>query len=241
MKMPDNTLGNLGGTPAFTTIGNLGRTRFLDELANPAVRDRLIAYTRSEVGGQGPQAQQAFMESIFNRAVARNQPLAKTLSGSYFPAVTHQRAMRPVSEAERAAYTPLVSDVLGGSNVAKYATGNASGTVGFAGGPQTAAYGGERYGVEGPDRGWWTRVGAEGPSGGSVGYTGAGTHAVSAPAPREAQAPATGGPRSWEQILADFASGLGTMKAAQVKPVEPYKFTPMSPFKPLAGGVEIFR
>jgi len=235
--MPDNTLGNLGGTPAFTTIGNLGRTRFLDELANPAVRDRLIAYTRSEVGGQGPQAQQAFMESIFNRAVARNQPLAKTLSGSYFPDVTHQRAARPVTEAERAAYTPLVSDVLGGSNVARYATGNASGTVGFAGGPQTAAYGGERYGVEGPDKGWWTRVGAEGPSGGSVGYTGAGTHAD--PAPREA-AGATA-PRSWEQILADFASGLGTMKAAKVAPVEAYKFGQTTPFKPLAGGVETFR
>ena len=235
--MPDNTLGNLGGTPAFTTIGNLGRTRFLDELANPAVRDRLIAYTRSEVGGQGPQAQQAFMESIFNRAVARNQPLAKTLSGDYFPAVTHQRAMRPVSDAERAAYTPLVSDVLGGSNVAKYATGNASGTVGFAGGPQTAAYGGERYGGEGPDKGWWTRVGAEGPSGGSVGYTGAGTHAD--PAPREAAG--TTAPRSWEQILADFASGLGTMKAAQAKPLETYKFGQATPFKPLAGGVETFR
>ena len=155
-----------------TSLADLRSRWFSNELADPRVRDRLIAYTHSEVGGQGPQAQQAFMESIFNRAAARGQPLAKTLSGSYFPRVTHERATRPVSEAQRASYGPLVQSVLGGSNITNYATGNASGTVGFAGGPQTAAFSGERYGIEGPDKGWWTRVGAEGPSAvGAVGYT----------------------------------------------------------------------
>lgn len=150
----------------------LGRSRFLPELADLRVRDRLIAYTNAEVGGQGPAARQAFMETILNRAVARDQPLAKTLSGSYFPGVTHSRAARGVSEAQRAEYGPLVQEVLGGSNLANYATGNASGTVGFAGGPQTYAAGGERFGIEGPDKGWWTRVGAAGPTaGGGVGYT----------------------------------------------------------------------
>lgn len=149
-----------------------GRDRLAEELKDPRIRDRLIAYTKAEVGGQGPQAQQAFIESIFNRAVARRQTLERTLSGSYFPDVTHQRAQGPVGEAQRASYAPLVRDVLGGSNLSNFATGNASGTVGFAGGPQTYAAGGERFGVEGPDKGWWTRVGAEGPIQGGVGYTG---------------------------------------------------------------------
>ena len=42
-----------------------------------------------------------------------------------------------------------------GSNISRLATGNASGHVGFAGGPQTFASGtGERFGIEGPDVGW---------------------------------------------------------------------------------------
>ena len=42
-----------------------------------------------------------------------------------------------------------------GSNISRLATGNASGHVGFAGGPQTFASGtGERFGIEGPDMRW---------------------------------------------------------------------------------------
>lgn len=145
------------------------RSRFYGrELSDPRVIDRLIGYTRAEVGDQGPEAQQAFIESVLNRGISRDQPLAKVLSGSYFPDVTHSRADRPVSEAERAKYGPLIQSVLGGSNVTNYATGNASGSVGFAGGPQTAAYGGERYGVEGPDRNWWLKAGEPGPQAGYI-------------------------------------------------------------------------
>jgi hypothetical protein len=152
---------------------DLGRSRFSTELMNPRVLERLLAYTKAEVGGQGPEAQQAFMETIFNRAVARGKSLAEVLSGSYFPSVTHERASRGVDARTRAAYDPVVQSVLGGSNITNFATGNASGTVGFAGGPQTYAAAGERFGIEGPDRGWWNRIGVEGPTGvGSVPYTG---------------------------------------------------------------------
>ena len=45
------------------------RSRFGSEFeANPQLRDALFGLTHAEVGGQGPQAQQAFMESVFNRA-----------------------------------------------------------------------------------------------------------------------------------------------------------------------------
>ena len=140
----------------------LGRNRIYSELKNPAVRDRLIAYTNAEVGGQGNEAIQAFMESIYNRSVARNQTVARTLSGSYFPNTTHNRAGRGVTQGMRDAYDDLISHSLG-TNIANYATGNASGTVGFAGGPQTFRAGGERFGIEGPDAGWWSRVGDRGP------------------------------------------------------------------------------
>jgi hypothetical protein len=169
-----------------------GRDRYKSQLADPRVLDRLIGYTKAEVGGQGPQAQQAFIESILNRGVARGQPLSQVLSGSYFPQETHSKASRPVSEADRATYGSLIDKVLAGSNVSNFATGNASGGVGFAGGPQTFAAGGERFGVEGPDKNWWNKIGAAGPSGAGVGYTGSGIGGLaSMPAKQPSSAPPT--------------------------------------------------
>ena len=92
-------------------------------------------------------------------ARAQRKSLADTIyDRSYFPAVTHQRMQAGVPADMGGHYDGLIDKVLGGSNVANYATGNASGTVGFAGGPQTFAANGERFGVEGPDRGWAERM-----------------------------------------------------------------------------------
>ena len=145
-------------------LANL-RTGFGNELTDPRVKNALFGLTHAEVGGQGPQAQQAFMETVFNRAAARNKSLADTINDrAYFPAITHQRAARgaPANMADH--YSGLLDQVSGGSNVSNFATGNASGTVGFAGGPQTYAANGERFGVEGPDRKWATQVGFTGAS-----------------------------------------------------------------------------
>jgi len=151
----------------------LGRERYDAELQNQRVRDRLIAYMKAETGGQGPEASQAVAETFANRGIARQQPLSRVLSGSYFPSSTHSAASRPVTDADRAKFGPIIDKVMAGSNITNYATGNASGTVGFAGGPQTFASGGERFGIEGPDKGWWNRIGASGPGAmGSVPYTG---------------------------------------------------------------------
>lgn len=137
----------------------LNRSSFDAELANPAVRSRLLAITNAEVGSQGPQAQQAFMETIFNRATARGQTLDQTLRGSYFPKTTYDAADRVMgSQAMETKYADMLAKVRGGSNLSNYATGNASGTVGFAGGPQTYAANGERFGIEGPDRAWAERM-----------------------------------------------------------------------------------
>ena len=129
------------------------RSRFQREIdANPRLKTDLYGLTRAEVGSQGPQAQQAFMESVLNRAAARNKSLSDTIwDRNYFPAITHQRMS---AGGPTTGYDPIYDAVMKGSNVSGYATGNASGTVGFAGGPQTFAAGGERYGIEGPDRKW---------------------------------------------------------------------------------------
>lgn len=135
------------------------RAAYAQALQDPAMAARFAGMVHAEVGGQGPQAQQAFMESVLNRAAARGQTLDQVLSGSYFPPVTYQRAARFAADPRIAGqYTGMLGDVLGGSNTAQFATGNASGTVGFAGGPQVAAYGGERFGVEGPDQAWAKRL-----------------------------------------------------------------------------------
>lgn len=87
--------------------------------------------------------------------------------------------------------------------------------------------------------GWEATVGTDTPGGG-IGYTGRRSYGEPEPQASSTSVPADG-PRSWEQILADFASGLGTMKAAQLKPLEAPKFTQLQPFTPLGRGVETFR
>lgn len=131
------------------------RAGFSTELQDPATAARLAAITHAEVGSQGPAAQQAFVESVMNRAASRGQSLGQTLTGNYFPSTTYAAADQAMANPQALGqYAPIIKNALGGSNVSGFATGNASGTVGFNGGPQTSAYNGERFGVEGPDQKW---------------------------------------------------------------------------------------
>jgi len=150
---------------ASLLAGPLGRARFIDQLADPRVRDRLFRYTYAEVGTQGPEAQQAFMETILNRALAQNKSVWDILRGSYFPPVTHSTAAQGIGPNTRASYEPILQNVMAGSNISNFATGNASidpktgKWVGFGGGPVTASYGGERYGIEKGTEDWWKNLG----------------------------------------------------------------------------------
>jgi hypothetical protein len=152
--------GQFGGGGATGTFGGAGglagaRAGYAAELADPGVRARLIAITDAEVGSQGPQAKQAFMESVLNRAAAKGQTISQTLQGSYFPKSTYAKASRGLSDAAKAGYEPMLKDVLAGSNISGYATGNASGTVGFGkGGYQSFTAGGEKFGVEAGTQEW---------------------------------------------------------------------------------------
>lgn len=142
--------------------GALAATRraFAGDLADPAMRSRLLAMTEAEVGGQGPAAQQAFMESVMNRASARGMSLGEVLGDrAYFPGSTFSAADRALAgPGLDAKYAEMLKRVQGGSNLSNFATGNASGSVGFAGGPMTFAAGGERFGIEGPDLSWARRL-----------------------------------------------------------------------------------
>src|SRR6516165_8313569 len=129
------------------------RDKFARELKNPEIKERLFRLTEVEVHHQGPKATQAFMESVLNRADARGQTLAKAINDRhYYPAVS-LRGWDPGDN--RPMFRAVLDKVLAGSNLAGFATGNASGHVGFNGGRQTYVPGtGERFGIEGTDFAW---------------------------------------------------------------------------------------
>lgn len=109
-----------------------------EELKNQDILDRLYAITEAEVGPYNKKDQIAFMESVVNRAIARGESLYDTLNTSYFPNQTYRRAAGYIgSEELRKKYQDVYDNVMSGSNISKYATGNASGNVRFGGGPTT--------------------------------------------------------------------------------------------------------
>ncbi len=119
----------------------------------PQEKAQLFANANAEVGGQGDVADRAYLESVVNRARARDVPtIAAATDRNYYPPVSI--AGKPPGPERTAQLDAALTDVMSGSNYARGATGNASGTVGFAGGPQTLALGPgkERFGIEGPDR-----------------------------------------------------------------------------------------
>ena len=131
-------------------LSSVRNSQFQELRDNPQLVGDLFSLTHQEVGTQGPEAQQAFIETVFNRAAARGQTLDQAMHDSgYYPKVS----LRPaeLSNAHIENYGNILSQVGQGSNISGGATGNASKNVRFAGGPQTFVAGGERFGVEGPD------------------------------------------------------------------------------------------
>jgi hypothetical protein len=139
-------------------------------MEDPKAMDLLYRYTKAEVSGQGRNAAKAFMEVATNRADADKRSIPELLSGykgghagmDYYPEITHTRAQNPLSQTERDYYDGIAKEVREGSNVANFGTGNASGSVGFAGGPMTAKHGGEKFGIEGWTAQWAKEKGYSG-------------------------------------------------------------------------------
>jgi hypothetical protein len=127
------------------------RARYALELQSPAVRRQLFERMYRETGGQGQEALQGFTESLFNRAASRNMTLTEAINDrNYFP----KESFRPVTlgTADLQRYDKIVSNVMGGSNIANWATGNQSGNVKSGGAPIVFSAGGEGFVVENQDR-----------------------------------------------------------------------------------------
>lgn len=146
--------------------GNVGalsdiRQRHAEELKNPVVKEAFMRRMEAEVGGQDTATQQAWAESVMNRASARGMSISQAVSNSdgYYP----RGSGSGKNPTDRSSYSSSIDKSLGGSNIAGYGTGNASGDVGFGkGGYATFGAGRgpshERIGVEGADVGWVNRM-----------------------------------------------------------------------------------
>jgi hypothetical protein len=134
------------------------RRNYEPELKDPAIRKQLYNLVHNEVGSGSPTRTVGFLEGLMNRANARGQTLAEAINDrDYYPKQSYRPSGYQPKDA--ALYDQHINTVLGGSNVSNYATGNASGDVGFNKGPTTAYLGGgERAGLEGPDIGWFQRL-----------------------------------------------------------------------------------
>lgn len=101
------------------------RLQFEYELEkNPRLMTKLTYLVDKEVGTQGTKAQQMFLETVMNRAVAREEKIADVLTPAYYPPL--RKGVRPVGKAKEKKYAALLDNVLEGSNLSNFATDNAS-------------------------------------------------------------------------------------------------------------------
>lgn len=119
--------------PTSRSKGKIDRRAFDSELRNPAVKERFYTLMEAEVGSQGPAAQQAWAETVFNRAAADGTSLEKILSNTryYQPYQdgAYSRASRRMNSDKRKVYGDIIKQVAAGSNMTKGATHNASANV----------------------------------------------------------------------------------------------------------------
>ena len=113
------------------------RQRIAEELRNnPRLEQLLMASTQAEVGNQPARVQQAYMESVMNRAAATGKSLDEILRDpKYYPAMTKNKLARTFKGTTAERMRSQIAAVLSGSNIANFATGNESGSVRSGGAP----------------------------------------------------------------------------------------------------------
>jgi hypothetical protein len=166
--------GGEGAGGAGEPLGSLAeqRAKFAEELKNPETRRLLAASAAAEVGGQGAEATQSYIESVINRASSRGKSLTETLRDPhYYPSTTTSKLDRPISAAEQSRIDEITKQVTAGSNVSGFATGNESGGVHSGGAPVTRDFGRgrERFVQENADKKWVQRQTAAAGAGGGGG------------------------------------------------------------------------
>jgi hypothetical protein len=121
----------------------------------------LAASTAAEVGRQGSKAEQYYIESVFNRAAARDMSIQTTVTDNkYYPSTTLNKLDKAVESAVQARIDKIIENVIAGSNESNFATGNESGDVHCGGAPVTrdVSPGKERFVRELPDLKWIKRM-----------------------------------------------------------------------------------
>lgn len=110
------------------------RKTHTDEInSKPEVKTKLYALMKAEVGGQGEEAQQAFLETVFNRAGQRGVSIDTIISDrAYYE--PHQngafeRAQRNLNKDDMEKYDRSISKVTAGSNLTEGGMHNASAGV----------------------------------------------------------------------------------------------------------------
>lgn len=207
--------GSPGGLPVQAADAPslmLTRERFQRQLEDdPNLAFQLARNRSAEIGPNATPSEQAFYDAlVLDRAAARGEPLAYTLSNPrYFPSTT-------LNYRGAVNMAPTNPALFAGANPANFATGNASFDprtgrwVGFGGGPQTATIrtgrGMELAGIERTDL----------PYARTVGYGGPGTTAIGPTGPTGMDmtniAPAGG----WETTVGVSPSGVGYVNANRV-------------------------
>ncbi len=152
--------GDRQNDPRFNRNAIIDRRQFLSELfdanGNPTrVMYEFCGRMQKEVGGQGPEAQMAFAESVFNRAAARNHTIDYEIRNhgrySYWP----QRQSQPGSSRNQAFIDIITKVCRNGTNLTCGATGNDGVGDGInTTAPTTYVSRGERYSIEHADRNW---------------------------------------------------------------------------------------
>src|SRR4249920_142173 len=144
------------------TLAQARQNRFGTELQDPNVRRLLAASTQAEVGGQGPRAEQAYIESVMNRALSRGMSLSTAIQDpAYYPRRTLSLLGDGFGPDTQGRINNLANSALQGSNVSNYATGNDSGRVHSGGAHISFNPGtGERFVHELRDLKWINSLGA---------------------------------------------------------------------------------
>ena len=163
--------------------------------ADPALQEKFARVAQAEMGGT-EEGVQALMETTVNRAVARGQTLARTLSADYYEVL--RRSLPSISAAQLAKNKAAAESVFAGSNVAKLTTGNFAFRGGGYGGPKgygTRMVGTEQLSVQSADVGWAARTRAQLAEEKAAKATEAATRA--APAPKETVQKAIAQKQEW--------------------------------------------
>lgn len=148
---------SLEGGTTLNSVLAADRQKFYSELSDPNTLQKLFSRLENEVGGQ-QSAQIPVLESILNSSSARGKTISQTVSSSLYD----KRNEKSYSfDYLNDKYSDSLKQVMSGSNLSNYATGNASksgipsfDSNPFNGGYKTGTFEGEWTGVEGPDKPW---------------------------------------------------------------------------------------